>query len=598
MSLAIDKSEVAMPGVEYPPKVDLRKDVYSPLPKIPPGTVDPSTMVGNTSTTQAKYAFWRDIVALTSHLCTFSMPSIIAAAFLRMNDLRGITGTIELTGDPHFAVIIPVLMFIDCGISFRTSSPALSCMGKIVLLPVNNDTTVESVSWKIWVLSTWVENIVQHPEDETLLLSPCRNLDSIYTIKTNIFIVGTGTSDLMTAARLKALGVESVVVDRNTQVGDSWKNRYDCLRKELQSPCRLTKYDVAEHLRQYATNFHLNFILSATIYSTIYNPSEKKWHVKLKTADGSTTKTIISKHFVQATGIASQKPYLPPMEDEHLFKGLNLHSTRYQNARSLPEKGIKSVAVIGSANTAFDVMEDCHNAGLKTTMVARSPTYVFPYEYVMDPHAIRAYDNMPLDVAGRLLNTFPLALSGQFSHALFAHLASQEPGRYLALSQAGFPVLDSRDPSVDIQHHLVERGGGHYVDVGGTNLIAEGKVVVRGRGLHRLRLSDGSFLDTDAVIWCTGFADQDVRATAMEVLGAGDPDVTNDNELLCPKEIAARLDASWGVDAEGEVRGVWKRHLNMENYWVIGGNIQSQRWWSRPMAQQIKLALEGCLPPA
>jgi len=85
------------------------------------------------------------------------------------------------------------------------------------------------------------------------------------------------------------------------------------------------------------------------------------------------------------------------------------------------------VAIIGSANTAFDLMQDCYRAGLQTTMVARSATYIFPYEYVMDPHGIGAYDIMPLDAADRLLNTFPFALDGQFSHGLFAHLASQEP---------------------------------------------------------------------------------------------------------------------------------------------------------------------------
>lgn len=60
-------------------------------------------------------------------------------------------------------------------------------------------------------------------------------------------------------------------------------------------------------------------------------------------------------------------------------------------------------------------------------MVARSPTYVFPYEYVMNPHGIGAYDLMPIEAADKLLNTFPQALDGQFSHGLFAHLAAQEP---------------------------------------------------------------------------------------------------------------------------------------------------------------------------
>jgi hypothetical protein len=72
-------------------------------------------------------------------------------------------------------------------------------------------------------------------------------------------------------------------------------------------------------------------------------------------------------------------------------------------------------------------MQDCYKAGLKTAMVARSPTYIFPYSYVMDPHGLGAYDSMPLVVADRMLNTFPSGLDGQFSHELFAHLASQEP---------------------------------------------------------------------------------------------------------------------------------------------------------------------------
>lgn len=153
-------------------------------------------------------------------------------------------------------------------------------------------------------------------------------------------------------------------------------------------------------------------------------------------------------------------------------------------------------------------------------------------------------------------------------------------------------------------HHLLERGGGHYVDVGGTGIIASGRVNVRGLvepvafTETGLKLSDDSVLKADAVIWCTGYADKDARVTAQEMLGAEIPQNEKKDGDLGPAEIAARLDATWGVDAEGEVRGVGKRQLWMENYWIIGGVIQHQRWWSRVMVQQIKLALEGGLPPA
>jgi len=161
----------------------------------------------------SEQAYWRDIVALTSHLRTIENPRIVAAALLEMIALRGLASEVELKGAAQFAVMSPVMvsspvicrevldlvavandmvkMFIDCGISFCTSSPSLDCMGKMVLLPVKSE---GAVSWKIWVLSTWVERLIQHPEDEKLLLAPSRKLAGVDAIETDVMIVGAGTS--------------------------------------------------------------------------------------------------------------------------------------------------------------------------------------------------------------------------------------------------------------------------------------------------------------------------------------------------------------------------------------------------------------------
>lgn len=87
--------------------------------------------------------------------------------------------------------------------------------------------------------------------------------------------------------------------------------RWTAYSKEQQSPHRLSKDEVAEHLQQYTAKFHLNVITSTTLQSSSYDPVEKKWTFKLKTTGFSETRIVVSKHLVQASGIGSGEPFLP-----------------------------------------------------------------------------------------------------------------------------------------------------------------------------------------------------------------------------------------------------------------------------------------------
>ena len=82
-------------------------------------------------------------------------------------------------------------MFIDCAISFQTKSPSLLCAGKVVLLPVKVN---DGITWKVWVLSTWVEELVDNPEDENLLSLSGPNVTDGAIVETDVVIVGAGTS--------------------------------------------------------------------------------------------------------------------------------------------------------------------------------------------------------------------------------------------------------------------------------------------------------------------------------------------------------------------------------------------------------------------
>ncbi|KAL3433677.1 hypothetical protein BDV09DRAFT_186420 [Aspergillus tetrazonus] len=352
--------------------------------------------------------------------------------------------------------------------------------------------------WKDQLALTWLLRTFRCPgtiaasflETAAVFLPATPALDAM-NFKTDVFIIGAGNA---------------VMADRNAHPGDNWARRYDCMRfhiptafyrataydEELRSPHLLTRQDLASQVRRYVDSFNLNTLQSAEIQWTEYDELAKKWTIA---------------HLVLATGIGSQKPNMPYIAEPHIYKGISVHSAEYKNAKLLKEQGVKSVVVIGSANTAFDVLEDCHSAGLDATMVARSPTYIVPLEYVCHQASLDTYDT------GLNRNDTP---------------QSRQPGSLTCL-------------------------------------------------------------DADAIIWCTGFADSNVVTTATEILG-GKSDVTVANtkiddqtgraHVLTPGDVASRLDATWRVDEEGEIRGMWKRHSHAESIWIMGA------------------ALEGILPPA
>lgn len=96
-----------------------------------------------------------------------------------------------------------------------------------MLLPVKENGVI---SWKIWNLCTGLESLDLQPEDESLLQAPGRSLDGQKTLETDVFIIGGGNAASALAARLKALGVDSIMAERNAHVGENWARRYDCMK--------------------------------------------------------------------------------------------------------------------------------------------------------------------------------------------------------------------------------------------------------------------------------------------------------------------------------------------------------------------------------
>lgn len=128
----------------------------------------------------------------------------------------------------------------------------------------------------------------------------------------------------------------------------------------------------------------------------------------------------------------------------------------------------------------------------------------------------------------------------------------------------------------------LSRGGGYYIDVGASKLIADGRikikqgVAVRAVERHGLRMADGTLLHADEIVFATGYGN--MRETCAKVLG---------------KEVATRVKGDiWGLDKEGELRTIW-RPSGHPGLWFMGGNLALCRFYSRLVALQIKALLVG-----
>jgi hypothetical protein len=201
---------------EYPLAADLRQEMAKhPLPSVPPGIVDAAAMTPEETTKQAKsflhtfnvaldanntavvancfnteQTYWKDILAFTYHLRTFIGHESAVTSFLETKKLRGIPGGFKL-GTAQFMPVAPTLAIIDCQLSFKTSSPAATCSGRLLLLPVGiNDKT----EWKIWILATRLEDLHLHPENQGLLTAPGRELNGAESFETDVFIIGGGNA--------------------------------------------------------------------------------------------------------------------------------------------------------------------------------------------------------------------------------------------------------------------------------------------------------------------------------------------------------------------------------------------------------------------
>jgi putative flavoprotein involved in K+ transport len=198
-----------------------------------------------------------------------------------------------------------------------------------------------------------------------------------------VLVVGAGPAGLAVAACLRRRGIEPLVVDRGSAVGDSWRARYDRLHLHtpriqsglpgLRIPPRFGRWvardDMVRYLRGYARHHGLTPRFGVAVRRL--DRASDGWAAD--TGDG----TLLAEQVVLACGY-SRVPVMPAWADREAFAGELLHAAAYRS----PEPFVrKDVLVVGTGNTGAEIAADLAEGGAGCVWLAvRTPPNVVPRE--------------------------------------------------------------------------------------------------------------------------------------------------------------------------------------------------------------------------
>ncbi|KAF2188399.1 FAD/NAD(P)-binding domain-containing protein [Zopfia rhizophila CBS 207.26] len=471
----------------------------------------------------------------------------------------------------------------------------------------------EDQKWKIFTVYTVVEELkgheeltgkrrtkgVEHGENpERKNWRDRREAEASFNKQDpTVLIIGAGQGGLTVAARLKMLNIPSLMIDSNTRVGDNWRKRYHQLVLHdpvwydhmpyipfpSHWPVFTSKDKLAEFFESYVKLLELNVWTQTNLKSPSWDEEKRQWTVTLERTkeDGSIeTRSLRPKHIIQATGHSGKKNF-PSIKGMETFKGHRLcHSSEFPGAT--PNSSGKKAVVIGSCNSGHDIAQDFYEKGYDVTIVQRSTTCVVSSESITEIGLKGLYEENgpPVEDADLWFWGFPSELFKAQQVKLTKVQNENDKKTRDGLQKAGFG-LDNGPSDSGLFIKYFQRGGGYYIDVGASQLIADGKIRVKqGQEIARIlpngvEFADASTLDADEIIFATGY--QNMRTQARMIFG---------------DEVADRVGDVWGFDEEGEFRTMWQRSGH-PGLWFMGGNLGISRYYSRILALQIKAIEEG-----
>ncbi|MBE7188105.1 NAD(P)/FAD-dependent oxidoreductase [Jatrophihabitans endophyticus] len=427
-----------------------------------------------------------------------------------------------------------------------------------------------------------------------------------YETQPYVLIVGGGQGGIALGARLRQLGVPTIVVDKRARPGDQWRSRYKslCLHDPVwydhlpyikfpdNWPVFAPKDKIADWLESYAKIMELNYWTNTEAKSASWDEARAEWTVTVE-RDGQPV-VLKPKQLVLATGM-SGKPNLPDFPGMDVFTGDQHHSSAHPGPDAYAGK---KCVVVGSNNSAFDICGALWENGADVTMVQRSSTHIVRSDSLMEIGLGDLYSEeavaagMTTEKADLTFASLPYRIMHLFQIPAYEAMAERDKDFYDRLEKSGFEH-DWGDDGSGLFMKYLRRGSGYYIDVGAADLVANGDVkLVKGQVDHLTEksvvLEDGTELEADLVVYATGYGSMNGWVA----------------DLISP-EAADKVGKVWGLGSdttkdpgpwEGEQRNMWKP-TQVEALWMHGGNLHQSRHYSLYLALQLKARAEGIPTP-
>lgn len=558
-------------------------------------------------------SFWRDLVAFTWNIKTVEGHEGIAdmlSARLADTDPSGFKTTEPPTEDVDGNTVIT-----SAFIEFETATGRGNGH-----LRLRSDDTGD----RAWTLLTTLQELKGHEEPK----GPKRVLGAVhgsdpdrrswaekrldeqltlgYSEQPYIVVIGGGQGGIALGARLRQLGVPAIVVDKHERPGDQWRKRYKslCLHDPVwydhlpylpfppNWPVFAPKDKIGDWLEFYTKVMEVPYWSSTTCLSASFDENEKRWTVEVD-RNGEKV-TLRPTQLVLATGM-SGKPNIPTLPGQDIFRGDQHHSSQHPG----PDRYVsKRAVVIGSNNSAHDICKALVENDVDVTMVQRSSTHIVKSDSLMDLGLGDLYSEravaagMTTEKADLTFASLPYRIMADFQKPIYDAIRERDKEFYARLEAAGFE-LDFGDDDSGLFMKYLRRGSGYYIDVGASDLIADGTIKLAHGQVERLTedsviLADGTELPADVVVYATGFGS--MNGWAADLIG---------------QDVADKVGKVWGLGSgttkdpgpwEGEQRNMWKP-TQQENLWFHGGNLHQSRHYSLYLALQLKARYEGMDTP-